>query len=203
MINGFDFPMVYSDLYIPQIAEGLNIRFGRYISIPDIEAQLAPNNFTYTHSLTYTLDNYTNTGILFSLAATKNWLVQVGIDDGTETPLWNNGRTIENPFPNPLYPNSTFLKDPGNQPTLSFCLRWTSDSGNDSIYPCLDGMNNAAWGYNNLQWHGIYLVPQIQRILAPCLRGLLDFRKWNSQSQESQRPGDRCQRRHALLSAVC
>jgi hypothetical protein len=153
-INGFDFPMVYGDLYIPQIFEGLNIRVGRYISVPDIEAQLAPNNITYTHSLTYTFDNYTNTGILFTLAATKNWIVQVGVTDGTETPIWNNGRTIPNAFPNPLYPNTTMLKDPGNQPSLTFCLRWTSDSGKDSIYPCVDGINNGAWGYNNIQWHG-------------------------------------------------
>jgi hypothetical protein len=146
--------MVYGDLYIPQIFEGLNIRVGRYISVPDIEAQLAPNNITYTHSLTYTFDNYTNTGILFTLAATKNWIVQVGVTDGTETPIWNNGRTIPNAFPNPLYPNTTMLKDPGNQPSLTFCLRWTSDSGKDSIYPCVDGINNGAWGYNNIQWHG-------------------------------------------------
>ena len=53
-INGYDFPMVYGELYIPQVAEGLMFRVGRYISVPDIEAQLAPNNYTYTHSLTYT-----------------------------------------------------------------------------------------------------------------------------------------------------
>ena len=64
-VYGFDFPMLYADIYIPQIFEGMNIRIGRYISPPDIEAQLAPNNYTYTHSLTYTYDNYTNTGILF------------------------------------------------------------------------------------------------------------------------------------------
>ena len=153
-VTGYDFPMVYGDVYIPQIAEGLNIRFGRFISVPDIEAQLAPNNFAYTHSLTYTYDNYTNTGILFSLAATKNLMVQFGITDGTETPLWNNGATIPNPAPNALYPGNTMLKDPGNQPSLTFCLRLTSDSGNDTFYPCVNGINNGAWGYNNIQWHG-------------------------------------------------
>jgi hypothetical protein len=153
-INGFDFPMVYGDIYIPQVAEGLNIRIGRYISVPDIEAQLAPNNYTYTHSLTYTWDNYTNTGILGTLAVTKNWIVQLGITDGTETPIWNNGVTVPNQFPNPLYPGSRMLKDPGNQPSLTFCVRYTTDSGNDSIYPCIDGINNGAWGYNNIQWHG-------------------------------------------------
>ena len=154
-VSGYDFPMLYADIYIPQILEGMNIRIGRYISPPDIEAQLAPNNYTYTHSLTYTYDNYTNTGILATLAVTKNWTVQLGISDGTETPIWNAGRTMPNPIPNPLYPGNTMLVDPGNQPTLTACVRWTSDSGNDSIYPCINGINNGAWGYNNLQWRGL------------------------------------------------
>jgi len=69
-VNGFDMPMMYVDLYFPVIL-GLNVRIGRFISIPDIEAQLAPNNYTYVHSLTYTYDNFTNTGILATLAVTK------------------------------------------------------------------------------------------------------------------------------------
>ena len=60
-VYGFDFPMLYVDLYFP-VLQGLDVRIGRFISIPDIEAQLAPNNYTYVHSLTYTFDNYTNTG---------------------------------------------------------------------------------------------------------------------------------------------
>jgi len=39
------------------------VRIGRYISLPDIEAQLAPNNYTYSHSLLYTFDCYTQTGV--------------------------------------------------------------------------------------------------------------------------------------------
>ena len=50
------------------VAEGLMIRFGRYISIPDIEAQLAPNNYMYSHSMTYTFDNFTNTGVQATVA---------------------------------------------------------------------------------------------------------------------------------------
>ncbi len=56
-------PMAYGEVFIPQVVEGLMIRFGRFISIPDIEAQLAPNNYMYSHSMTYTFDNYTNTGL--------------------------------------------------------------------------------------------------------------------------------------------
>jgi hypothetical protein len=72
-VNGFDFPMVYTDLYFP-VLQGMDVRIGRFISVPDIEAQLAPNNYTYVHSLTYTFDNYTNTGIQVTTALTKNWI---------------------------------------------------------------------------------------------------------------------------------
>jgi Putative beta-barrel porin-2, OmpL-like. bbp2 len=41
---GYDMPMIYGDLYIPWVAQGMNIRVGRFISLPDIEAQLAPDN---------------------------------------------------------------------------------------------------------------------------------------------------------------
>jgi hypothetical protein len=131
------------------------VRIGRYISIPDIEAQLAPNNITYIHSLTYTWDNYTNQGIVFSTQVTPSILVQLGITDGTETPVWHFDNTIPNIYgPNPLYPGTRFNKDPGNQPSATACLQLKWNNGWDTFYPCLDGINDGAWGYNNLQWHG-------------------------------------------------
>jgi hypothetical protein len=131
------------------------IRFGRYISIPDIEAQLAPNNYMYTHSMTYTFDNYTNTGIQTTLAATKNWFLQLGLSVGSDTLPWNAGAKIANPFPNPLYPGLTMPKDPGAVPSVTAGVRWVSDSGNDNVYVVADAINGGQWGYNNLQWFGL------------------------------------------------
>jgi hypothetical protein len=141
-------------VFIPQVAEGLMIRFGRYISIPDIEAQLAPNNYMSSHSMTYTFDNYTNTGIEATLAATKNWIFQFGFTAGTEAMPWHVGATIPNPIPNALYPGATMPKDPGAVPSFTFGVRWTSDSGNDDINLVADAINGGQWGYNNLQWFG-------------------------------------------------
>jgi hypothetical protein len=151
---GWDLPMEYAELYIPQVASGLMIRAGRFISIPDIEAQLAPNNYMYTHSMTYTFDNFTNTGILATLAVTPNLFIQGGITDGTESYIGNLGEEKVNPFPNPLFPNKTFPKDPGARPSFSGCVRYETNSGNDDIYACVNGINNGTWGYNNLQWKG-------------------------------------------------
>jgi hypothetical protein len=152
---GYDLPMAYGEVFIPQVAEGLLIRFGRFISIPDIEAQLAPNNYMYTHSMTYTFDNYTNTGIQTTLAATKNWFLQLGVSVGSDTLPWNAGAKIANPFPNPLYPGLTMPKDPGAVPSLTAGVRWISDSGNDNVYVVADAINGGQWGYNNLQWFGL------------------------------------------------
>src|SRR5215471_15367366 len=154
LYNGYDFPMLYGEVFFPQVAEGLLVRFGRFISLPDIEAQLAPNNYMYSHSLTYGYDNYTNTGIQTTWALTKNWFVQLGLTVGTEAMPWHWGQRIPNPFPNPLYPDATMLKDPGARPSLTGCVRYQTDSGNDNVYLCADAINDGIWGYNNLQWFG-------------------------------------------------
>jgi Putative beta-barrel porin-2, OmpL-like. bbp2 len=138
-----------------QIAEGMLLRLGRFISVPDIEAQLAPNNYMYTHSMTYTFDNYTNTGLQTTTALNKNWFVQLGVTVGTEAMPWHWGQTIPNPFPNPVYPGNTMLKDPGAKPSVTAGIRWQSDSGWDNIYVVADAINDGTWGYNNLQWKGV------------------------------------------------
>jgi putative OmpL-like beta-barrel porin-2 len=153
-VNGYDMPMVYGEVFIPQVLDGLNVRVGRYISIPDIEAQLAPNNYMYSHSLTYTYDNYTNTGIQSTLAVNKNVILQLGVSVGTEAMPWHWGARIANPFPNAVYPDATMLKDPGAKPSLTAGFRLTSDSGNDNINIVATGINDGVWGYNNLQWMG-------------------------------------------------
>jgi hypothetical protein len=157
-VNGADMPMVYADLYFP-VMQGLNVRVGRFISIPDIEAQLAPNNYTYAHSLTYTWDNYTNTGVEATLALTKNWILQFGTTIGTEALPWHWGQTIPNLWvqagnSDPLYPGTTMLKDPGAVPSFTMGVRWTSSDGNDDVNIVADGINGGQYGYNNLQWYG-------------------------------------------------
>jgi hypothetical protein len=155
LYNGVDFPMLYGEMFFPQFANGLIVRIGRYISIPDIEAQLAPNNYMYTHSMTYTYDNYTNTGIELTWQYNKNWIMQLGTTVATEAMPWHMGSTVVNPFPNQVFPGTTMLKDPGATPSITGGLRYTSDSGNDDFNLVADGINSGTWGYNNLQWYGM------------------------------------------------
>jgi hypothetical protein len=165
-VNGYDFPMFWGELFLPQVYEGLMLRLGRFISLPDIEAQLAPNNYMYTHSMTYTFDNYTNTGLQSTLALDKNWMVQLGLTVGTEASIFHMHSTLVNPYPNvqgtgpgqygynPLYPGKTFKQDPGAMPSWTVCGRWNSDDGKSDVNVCADAINKGTYGYNNLQWWG-------------------------------------------------
>jgi hypothetical protein len=125
---GFDPVMFYLDFYFPQIAEGMILRVGRYISLPDIEAQLAPNNYTYTHSLTYTYDCYTQTGANATIKFSNFFTFQAGISPGCDTAAWK----------------------PSAQWTGDFCGQFTFREGQDDIYLCANSVNRGKYAYNNL-----------------------------------------------------
>jgi len=122
--NGFDPVMYYMDFWFPHIFEGENVRVGRYISIPDIEAQLAPNNLTYSHSLLYTVDPYTQNGIVSTTKLNKNWQIQTELSSGNDVAPWVKSERHLTP---------------------AACVIWTSDSGKDNIYPCMNGLNDGNW----------------------------------------------------------
>jgi hypothetical protein len=126
---GYDPVMAYADLYWGQVADGLNVRIGRYISVPDIEAQLAPNNYTYSHSLLYTFDCYTQTGIEATVKLNDHWLFQAGLSPGCDVAPW--------------VPQDAKL-------TLNLGFQYTWNDGNDSIYPVLNALNDQKYAYNNV-----------------------------------------------------
>ena len=126
---GYDPVMAYADLYWGQVLDGLNIRIGRYISLPDIEAQLAPNNYTYSHSLLYSYDAYTQTGINATLKINRNWLFQLGLSAGNDVAPWTDDAKL----------------------TVNTCLGYYFRESADNIYACANSINNGRYGYNNLQ----------------------------------------------------
>jgi hypothetical protein len=141
---GFDPVMMYIDLYFPHIAQGMDIRIGRYISLPDIEAQLAPNNYTYSHSLTYTFDCYTQTGINTTTRLNDHWTVQVGVSPGCEVQpfLWRD-----------KYHDAKL--------TLNACVQYQWRQNKDAVYVCDNSTNSGNYAYNNLQayyatWYHVF-----------------------------------------------
>jgi hypothetical protein len=125
---GYDPVMVYADLYFPKLGQGADLRIGRYVSLPDIEAQLAPNNYSYSHSILYTYDCYTMVGANLTLKIDDHWTVQGGISPGCDTAPW-----------------TTDAKLTGN-----VCLIYTWHNGGDALNTCDNTINDAKYAYNNL-----------------------------------------------------
>lgn len=126
---GFDPVLEYVDLYFPHVKQGMNIRFGRFLSVPGIEAQLAPNNYTFTHSLLYTIDPFTETGIIGTVKLTNQWLVQLGLSASHDTAPWT----------------------PDRKASGIACVNYTTASANNNFYACANGINDAKYAYNNVQ----------------------------------------------------
>jgi putative OmpL-like beta-barrel porin-2 len=130
-LYGFDPVEAYALLYVPSVAKGMVIKVGRYISPPDIEAQLAPDNYLYTHSLMFTYDCYTQTGINAAIKLNDQWSILFGIHAGDDIAPWNGAA----------------------HPTAMAMARWVSASNNDSLYGGIDSLNGGKFkdGHDNLQ----------------------------------------------------
>ncbi len=123
-------PMIaYVSLYIPWVAQGMVITAGRYLSLPDIEAQFSPNNYLVTHSILYTVDAYTNMGVITTTKLSDQWTLQLGVHGGDDSAIWDSTSRL----------------------TGQACVRWVSKSNDDMLYPCVESYNHDKQTYNNLQ----------------------------------------------------
>ena len=125
---GLDLTEQYFEVYIPGITRGMMVRVGRWIACPDIETQYAPDNYMASHSLLFTYDTYTQTGVMLSFMLNEQWMVQGAITAGTDMAPWYEGAT----------------------PTGMFGVRWVSEDNKDSIYTCLNNINNAEFRHFDL-----------------------------------------------------
>ena len=125
-LYGADNPEFYGLLYFPKVAKGMVVKFGRFISPPDIEAQLAPDNYLFTHSLMFDYDAYTNTGIQANIMLSKQWTIQLGVHAGKDAAPWAAGA----------------------HPSAQFLVRWVSKSNFDSLYGGIASLNNGKFKGN-------------------------------------------------------
>src|ERR1700678_1547255 len=123
---GYDPVMYYLDLYVPQVGRGMDVRVGRYISLPDIEAQLAPNNYSYSHSILYTYDCYTQLGANLTTKINDHWTIEGGISPGCDTMPWTTDAQV----------------------TGNTCVVFTWHNGGDALNTCDNTINNGKYGYN-------------------------------------------------------
>jgi len=91
---GVDPVEMYGMWYTPKVAEGMVLRVGRYISPPDIEAQLTPDNYMYSHSLMFSVDPYTYVGINPTIRLSPQWEVMAQVHSGNDTAPWSNSAQL-------------------------------------------------------------------------------------------------------------
>ena len=140
---GFDPALEYADIYFPHVAKGMNLRIGRFISIPGIEAQLTPYNYMFSHSLLYSVDPFTDTGVLATIQLSDQWLVQLGVTGSHDVALW----TVD------------------AQPSADVCVSYTTKSVNDNFYLCANGINDGQYAYNNLQQYDAVWYHKVSKSL--------------------------------------
>lgn len=121
-LYGYDPAQVYGMLYIPKVAEGLLIKVGRFISPADIEAQWAPDNYLYSHSLMFTVDPYTFTGVHAALRLNARWTVMAGAHAGNDMAPWSKSASL----------NGLAM------------VRWVAPNNRNSLY---GGINSLGRGY--------------------------------------------------------
>lgn len=119
-LYGDDPVELYGLLYYPKIGQGTVVQLGRFISPPDIEAQLAPNNYLYSHSIFFDFDAYTQTGVLFSMKLSDYWSIQYGMHSGNDMAPW--------------YPSQHF-------PQGEVMFRYVTHANRDSILAGVDAVN--------------------------------------------------------------
>ena len=120
-LYGFDPVEFYGIYYTPKVAQGMIVRVGRYISPPDIEAQLTPDNYMYSHSLMFSVDPYTFMGVNAMIRYSKTFSLMLQVDGGNDMAVWS----------------------PAASPNVGIMGRWVSANGNDGLW---GGINSLGAG---------------------------------------------------------
>ncbi|QJW94888.1 outer membrane beta-barrel protein [Frigoriglobus tundricola] len=130
LLNGWDPVEQYFNVYIPGILGGTDVRVGRWIACPDIESQYSINNYLGSHSILFTYDTYTDTGIMITQKLDDQWTVQAALHSGTDMAPWY----------------------PGAVATFAAGVRWVSLSNADAFYTWVNALNSSQ--FRHFQQYG-------------------------------------------------
>lgn len=109
-LYGIDPVQFYAEGYLPNVAEGMSVKIGRFYAPWGVEAVNAPGNALLSHTYTFVYDPFTQTGLLTNTKLNRNWSMQAGIVIG----------------------NDMFIA-PGNEPKFTGNLAWAPPDGEHSL----------------------------------------------------------------------
>lgn len=121
LLYGWDPVEQYLDLYVPGFLGGTQFRVGRWIACPDIESQYSVDNYLGSHSILFTYDTYTQTGVMVTQKINDQLSLQASFFAGTDMAPWYKGAI----------------------PTGAFGYRYVTKDNNDGFYTWVNALNNA------------------------------------------------------------
>ena len=83
-LYGIDPIQFYGEAYFPNVAQGLDVKFGRMFCQYGVEANDAPSNALLSHAYTFIYDPFTQTGLMATLKLTDTWSIQAGAILGSD-----------------------------------------------------------------------------------------------------------------------
>jgi hypothetical protein len=126
---GFDPVQFYGEAYFPTVAQGMDVKVGRFFALYGVETIDAPSNYFLSHSYTDIYDPYTHTGIVTTTKLSDAWTVQAGLVLGSDD----------------------FI-DPVDNPTFIGSVKWTASDQRDTVlFNAIldDGRFNQARDFHN------------------------------------------------------
>jgi hypothetical protein len=113
-LYGIDPVQFYGELHLPHIAQGLDVKLGRFFALFGPESIDTTLNVLFSHSYTFLYDPFTHTGLVTTLKLNDAWTVQNGIVTGSDM--------FVGPEANATYIGSIKWAPPDGRDSLLFSL---------------------------------------------------------------------------------
>jgi hypothetical protein len=152
---GFDPIQFYGEVYLPNIAQGTDIKFGRWGMLHGVEMNEASMNLLASHSYTYIADPFTHTGLLATTRFSKQLVTQAAITTGSD-----------------------IFVGPGSSPTFVGSTTWFSRSGRTSLKLSTvlgSGKYNQSLPFDNRNLFDVVLRQQILQKTFYVVEGLYGY----------------------------
>jgi len=154
-IYGVDPIEFYGEAYFPTVAQGLDIKLGRFFAQYGVESNEAISNQLESHAYCFIYNPFTHTGVLATLKLTPAWTVVAGMTLGSD-----------------------IFIDPGDRPTFIGNVKWAPPSGRDSVQVAViigPGRFEQRRNVNNLDVFDFIYTHQFNPRLSYTFEGLFAF----------------------------
>jgi hypothetical protein len=154
-LYGIDPVQFYAEAYIPTIAQGLDVKLGRFVCLFGIESIPAVDNVLASHDYLFIYDPFTHTGAVAALKLNNAWTVEAGLVTGSDVFL---GPEV----------NTTFIST----------IKWTPPTGRDSIWLSVilgKGRFDQERNFHNPQIFDMTYVRKLDTRLTYSFEGLFGF----------------------------